>query len=246
VTQSVDFWAPRACLSAPIPELHRAADLLSGAADALLAGHDDFARDLLQEADMPALFAHARRIMGPEDPMIHRRRTVDDAGPSPAQITVRMPTAQEVSSLHIRDGWRCRFCGCRVVLPQARDRMRAALPGAIRWGEQQGWHAAFYALTASPDHVVPQAQGGSNHPDNLVTACWPCQFGRNGWSLEEVGLIDPRARPPVADGWDGLARLLAPATAAPLHDLGPAPSLPPTPERSLGTTTRRFKPARAG
>ncbi len=58
------------------------------------------------------------------------------------------------------------------------------------------------------DHVIPYARGGGNGPDNLVTACWPCNFGRGSYSLEEVGLADPRGRPPVLDGWDGLKRVL--------------------------------------
>ena len=86
--------------------------------------------------------------------------------------------------------------------------MRAVLPGAIAWGESRGiYHEAFYALTAVPDHVVPHAHGGGNDLENLVTACWPCNFGRGSWSLGEVGLFDPRLRPPVVDEWDGLGRL---------------------------------------
>jgi hypothetical protein len=28
------------------------------------------------------------------------------------------------------------------------------------------------------DHVEPVSRGGSNHPDNLVTACWECNRGK--------------------------------------------------------------------
>lgn len=82
--------------------------------------------------------------------------------------------------------------------------MRAVLPGTIACGATRGiYHAAFYGLTAVPDHVVSRAHGGGNDLGNLVTACWPCNFGRGSWSLAEVGLFDPRLRPPVADVWDG-------------------------------------------
>ena len=71
-----DFLAPRRCLRAPLPEHEAAADLLADAADAVVAGDLDLARDRLRQADMPALFAFARTLMGPVDPDIHRRRPV--------------------------------------------------------------------------------------------------------------------------------------------------------------------------
>ena len=41
-----------------------------------------------------------------------------------------------------------------------------------------------------------------------MTACWSCQFGRGAYTIEELGLSDPLARPPVVDHWDGLGRVL--------------------------------------
>jgi hypothetical protein len=34
-----------------------------------------------------------------------------------------------------------------------------------------------------------------------------CNFAREHFTLEQLGLADPRSRPPVLDGWDGLTRL---------------------------------------
>lgn len=90
--------------------------------------------------------------------------------------------------------------------------MRAMLPGAIRLGPSaKDYHAAFLALNAVPDHLVPHAAGGGNDLENLVTACWPCNNGRGAYSLEEMGLVDPRSRTPVInqDGWDGLRRVIS-------------------------------------
>lgn len=69
-------------------------------------------------------------------------------------------------------------------------------------------HAAFYALNSVIDHVVPHSRGGDSSPENLVTACWPCNFSKDDATLEELGLADPRSRPPVVDGWDGLERIV--------------------------------------
>lgn len=112
--------------------------------------------------------------------------------------------------LYQRDGWRCRFCGCRVVVPGARKVLQVAFPDVVGWpGKDHGKHAAFYALSATIDHITPHSRGGDNSPENLVTTCQPCNFGRNRWLLQEVALSDPRERAPVIDAWDGLSRLLA-------------------------------------
>jgi hypothetical protein len=36
------------------------------------------------------------------------------------------------------------------------------------------------------DHIVPVADGGSNDPMNLVTACWECNSGKSAIPLTEV------------------------------------------------------------
>jgi hypothetical protein len=59
-------------------------------------------------------------------------------------------------------------------------------------------------------HILPHARGGKTHPDNMVTACAPCNFGPYFYVLEEVGLFDPRERKPIKSSWDGLERLLQP------------------------------------
>ena len=92
------------------------------------------------------------------------------------------------------------------------------------------------------DHVVPHSAGGTNDPENLVTACWSCQFRRGAWSLEEVGLFDPRDRPLKVDDWDGHTRLLTRpvrrAVAAALIRSSPRPRRPPAMCRRL----RRGRP----
>jgi hypothetical protein len=212
VTTDPTFYAPRACFLPPIPELEIAADLLLDAADALLASQYERAGGLLRQADMPVLRDYALRIMGREDRWIHRRRSVPAMPAVASRAGQRMPAAAMERALYARDGWRCRFCGCRVVVKPARDRMRRLLPGAIRLDvSARDYHAALLALTAVPDHVVPHSHGGGNELDNLVTACWPCNNGRGGYRLEEMGLADPRSRAPMVDAWDGLSRLLGPA-----------------------------------
>jgi hypothetical protein len=57
--------------------------------------------------------------------------------------------------------------------------------------------------------VVHHAAGGLTNAENLVTACWSCNFGKADYTLEEIGLEDPRLRPPkTLDDWDGLMSLV--------------------------------------
>ena len=202
-----NFWDLRQCFLPPVPEHEAAADLLSAAADALLAGNLALARSYVVKADFPALRQHAQRIMS-ETKDIVRRRAVAGDPPAIGKIKQRMPSADVIREIQQRDGYRCRFCGCRIVLRQAREEMRRQFPGAIRWNEGHDDHGAFRAMTESIDHILPHSWGGTNERDNLVTACWPCQFGRMNARIEEVGILDPRQRDPVVDAWDGIGRLL--------------------------------------
>jgi 5-methylcytosine-specific restriction endonuclease McrA len=205
---SEDFLALRVCFLPPISDLVVAADLLDEAADALLAGDHDRAREKLREAHIPAVHAYASRIMGAWDTFIHRRRQVDRPAGA-LKVPNRKPSGNIEAEVFARDGWRCRYCGVRVVLPKARKILADTFPDVVCWsGKDKDLHAAFYALSAVADHVVPHTLGGGSGPDNLVTTCQSCNYGKGDRLLAELGLIDPRIRPPVVDAWDGLGRLL--------------------------------------
>lgn len=69
-------------------------------------------------------------------------------------------------------------------------------------------HGAVLTFRANVDHVLPWQRGGWTHLENLVSACWPCNYGKDRYTLDELGLDDPRLRAPVlSDGWDGLSCL---------------------------------------
>lgn len=120
-------------------------------------------------------------------------------------MPARMPSAQEKSWLHTRDGYHCRFCGIPVIRPEIREKIRRVYPRALRWGKRNAErHAAFFALWAQYDHLLPHAKGGSNELSNLVVTCAACNYGRGGYTLGEMGLCNPLDRPPIQSPWDGL------------------------------------------
>lgn len=204
----------RNCLLPPPEEADLAADLLDQAADALVRGERELAENLLNEANLPALHRYAAHVMSAPPKLLQLRRV----GQPRAVLSVadrgimRMPSGDGVRAIMQRDGYRCRYCGCRVVSRGVRSALSALFPQVVRWpggkGGDAGKHAAFFALNAVLDHVVPHSRGGDSSPTNLVTTCWPCNFGKEEHLLDELALADPRERAPLVDQWDGLQRVL--------------------------------------
>jgi len=119
-----------------------------------------------------------------------------------------MPGKALVEQLHERDGYHCRYCGIPVVRPEIRKLAHELYPDEVTWGRTNAsQHAGFQALWAQYDHVVPHSYGGTNDIGNLVVSCAACNFGKMSFSLEQIGLSDPRERPPIRSSWDGLERL---------------------------------------
>ncbi len=205
----------RRCFLTPIPQLSSAADLLASAADSLLEGDAANARQLVAKADLPVIAAYTAHVTGAVNPLVHWQSAMPARDAELARSAQRMPSSGVERAICVRDGWRCRYCGTRVIDRQMRARLHRCLPDVARWGRRNvDKHAALAALSASLDHIVPHSRGGTNDEPNLVTACNACQFGRGQWTLEEVGFFDPREYPPTLDTWDGLMRLsrLAPTS----------------------------------
>jgi HNH endonuclease len=119
-----------------------------------------------------------------------------------------MPNAVMKRALHGRDGYHCRFCGIPVIHPDIRKYLHKLYPEAIPWGKSNATqHAGFQCLWLQYDHVVPHSAGGENTLDNLVITCSACNYGKMNYTLEELGLMDPRGFPAIQSQWDGLERV---------------------------------------
>lgn len=66
-----------------------------------------------------------------------------------------------------RDGWVCRYCDAAPVCPNCNPE-------------------ALNHMTA--DHVIPKSNGGRGTPDNLVTACLPCNEAKGTGDAEAFTL----------------------------------------------------------
>lgn len=201
----------RLCLRPAVPEITLAAECLDSSISAHMAGNTKEAADLIMAANISAIRDWVESLWGKASPYV-QFRSIPDAPVTLSRAqraAIRMPNLAEKRLLHVRDGYHCRFCGIPVVRAEIRNRLRKLYPDALPWAtNNKNQHAAFQAMWAQYDHVIPHARGGNNERDNILVTCAPCNFARMNYTLEEVGLADPRLRKPVKSSWDGLERLI--------------------------------------
>ena len=110
-----------------------------------------------------------------------------------------------------RDFYTCRYCGLRLIAKEALTAFEKAV-GVSEFrtqGTNAQQHGVIHALKIVADHVIPYKSGGQTSADNLVSACPACNYGKYNYTLEQLGMDDPRERPPVNRDWDGLGSLVA-------------------------------------
>lgn len=201
----------RICLRPAIPEIAIAAQYLDEAVSAHLSSDSEKAAALIRQADMPLIREWVESIWGRESKYLQLRKIAD----APCVLSkdqrekLRMPSATEKRTLLMRDCYRCRFCGIPVVRTEIRQELQKLYPGALPWGRKNVLqHAAFQAMWAQFDHILPHSRGGDSTLENLIVTCAPCNFGRMEYTLAELGLSDPLTREPISSKWDGLERFL--------------------------------------
>jgi 5-methylcytosine-specific restriction endonuclease McrA len=122
----------------------------------------------------------------------------------------RSPSKYE-AAVFSRDAYRCRYCGLKLVdkrVLQAFERSVSSPKffATLRSGHVRDvdLHGAVHAFKIVADHIVPHRTGGQTTLENLVSACPTCNYGKSWYTVEELGIEDPRSHPPVEDDWDGL------------------------------------------
>ena len=142
-----------------------------------------------------------------------RLRKLQRPAPDPVPVSERDEqtiSAQLAKEVLERDGYRCRYCGLRVVSKSVLSAFSAVV-GADRFratGTNAERHGVVLAFRANTDHVKPWRLGGQTSEDNLVTACWSCNYGKAGHTVDQLGIEDPLGRKPHIHDWDGLVPLL--------------------------------------
>jgi len=199
----------RQSLQQPIKELELAAKLLDAAADAFILKNYKLTNSLILAANFPEITEYAKSIVGKLSIDIHRQTKLPKRIPISMRDPTRMPSQVEQNSIFLRDGWRCRFCGIKVISRKARTLFSNSFQIEKHWTSiNSQTNSALYALASSLDHIDPHGRGGKNEQSNFVTACYCCQFGRGDFTLAEIEVLNPLGRMPIIDDWDGLTRIL--------------------------------------
>lgn len=108
-----------------------------------------------------------------------------------------------------RDGYQCRYCGIRLISQQVLEAFGNTVELSMSWRTNATAHGVVLTFRPEADHVLNWNRGGATSAENVVTTCWSCNYGKAGYSLEELGVEDPRKRPPSpSESWDGLLSLL--------------------------------------
>ena len=110
----------------------------------------------------------------------------------------------------IRDSYRCRYCGIQIIAKEVFKEFSRIVGSEIFSVQRENSkrNGLTLGLRGVADHVAPYASGGATELDNLVTSCYSCNFGKAGYTLEQLGIEDPRLRIPISDGWLGLTEFL--------------------------------------
>jgi hypothetical protein len=105
-----------------------------------------------------------------------------------------------------RDDYTCQYCGGKVTPKETLEYFAKAIGKEYfcTSGTNDERHGIILAFRANADHVTPWNHGGKTAPSNLVTCCWSCNYGKAGYTLNELQLTDPRFNHFINAGWNGL------------------------------------------
>lgn len=195
------------CPLPPPPWFESQLDIFESALGKLVTGDREGSFDLLatiRSDEMRDWFVEHGQVSG--------KTRADEIGlPAPISVeegardVLRAPTRFE-GDVFARDGYRCRYCGIRLVSRKVLKWFIEAVGGAeFRDGPNNAErHGIVHIAKPYADHVIPWNLGGPTKPENLVASCPACNFGKYHYTVEQLGLGNPMSRPPRVDDWDGL------------------------------------------
>ncbi len=110
-----------------------------------------------------------------------------------------------------RDNYHCRYCGAKLISQKLMKSFIKAFDSEhFKKGPTNlATHGVIHAAWPVADHVEPWNIGGRTNLENLVASCGACNYGKDGYTCEQMGITNPFSRQPIQDGWDGLVSLEA-------------------------------------
>ncbi len=201
----------RHCPLRPPSWIEEQLDLFIIAVEALAGGNREECHAVVSRIDSHKLrhwYVEHGQVSGK-----HRTKALGITKPCDVDVSMRdslrSPRTHQ-NDVFARDGYRCRYCGSRLVSRKLLKEFPMKLGSTVL---QKGrtnllTHGIIHATWPVADHVLPWKLGGRTNMENLVTACGACNYGKDRFTCEQMGIENPWNRAPIVDGWVGLfARL---------------------------------------
>ena len=209
-------WSRECVLPYP-KEFERSIDLLQYAARQAARGNRERARELIGEmldAEMRSWFDDLAQNSGNVRLEILNRIPE----PHPRRNLVKRPTKSQEKRIISAQGFHCRYCGIRLVLNDQFKKLQDivgydVLPNrsqAKKKTKNTDIHGIWLMTRATVDHIEPVSQGGLdvNREENLAACCWPCNYAKWKYTIEDLEIDDPMCRPVRHTDWLGLTDIL--------------------------------------
>lgn len=127
---------------------------------------------------------------------IHRNKILGIKKIKPMQIELDpiASVSKFQDAVFERDGYICGYCGLKLYNVKTLRKIQKALGKDVfctsgKSNEER--HGFIYVARATADHIYPHNRGGRTNLENLITSCWSCNYGKGGFTLEELGLDNP-------------------------------------------------------
>ena len=209
-------WSRECVLPYP-KEFESSIDLLLEAAVHATHDNKEHARQLIgqmQDADMRSWFDDLAQNSGKVRLEILNRTPKPHIGKN----LVKRPTNAQEKKIIRAQGFHCRYCGIRLVLNDQFKKLQKIvgykfLPNrnqAEKKTKNTDIHGIWLITRATVDHVEPVSRGGLdvNREENLAACCWPCNYAKWKYTLEELEIDNPMFRPARQTDWLGLTDIL--------------------------------------
>lgn len=139
----------------------------------------------------------------------HRKLTLNITPPSNIDNSLRDPIrspSKFQNAVFERDSYKCRYCGNKLI---SQDFFRLFIKklnsDLFKRGETNlTTHGIIHIAWPVADHVIPWNKGGRTNLENLVSSCATCNYGKDGFTIEQMGIENPFNRKPQIDNWTGL------------------------------------------
>lgn len=131
---------------------------------------------------------------------------------------IRRPTIAQEKKIIRAQGFHCRYCGIRLVLNDQFKKLQQIVGYEVLPNRSQAKnkmkntdiHGIWLITRATLDHVEPFSQGGLdvNREENLAACCWPCNYAKWKYTIEDLEIDNPMFRPERHTDWLGLTDIL--------------------------------------